>query len=124
VLFAIGETGLRGNRLLPGNPVIRDKRKGLELRSGSGPRARSGDNFEDEQLLVVGAIKRRALSKEINAALVVALSGAVAVLVARGYGLPSAEGLLSGVLSNPVPRTRGRTRGEASLPARRSSIAA
>ena len=83
--------------------MIRDKRKGLELRSGSGPRARSGGNFEDEQLLVVGAIERRALSKEINAALVVALSGAVAVLVARGYGLPSAERLLSGVLSNPVP---------------------
>ena len=73
-------------------------------------------------MLLVWATERCALSN-INAALVVALSGAAAVLVARGYG-PSAEGLLSGVLSNPVPRTSGRTRGEAPLPARRSSIAA
>ena len=69
-------------------------------------------------------IGRLLSEEESNAALVVALSGAVAVLAARGRGPLSAEGLLSGVLSNPVPRTSGRTRGEAPLPARRSSIAA
>jgi hypothetical protein len=50
----------------------------------------------------------RLLSKEeSNAALVVALSGVVAVLVARGRGPLAAGRLLSAVLSNPVPRTSG-----------------
>lgn len=39
-----------------------------------------------------------------NAALVVALSGTVAALAARGAGRGSPGGALSGVLSNPVPR--------------------
>jgi hypothetical protein len=67
----------------------------------------------------------RLLSKEeSNAALVVALSGALAVLVSKGRGPLSAGRLLSGVLSNPVPRASERTRHEASIPAPRSEIAA
>ena len=42
-------------------------------------------------MLLVWATERRALSN-INAALVVALSGAAAVLVARGYGPPLPRG--------------------------------
>jgi hypothetical protein len=57
----------------------------------------------------------RLLSKEeSNAALIVALSGAIAVLVAWGRG----------VLSNPIPRTRQRSRGEAPIPESGSTIAA
>ena len=67
----------------------------------------------------------RLLSKEeTNAVLVVALSGAAAVLVARGRGPLSAGRLLSGVLSNPIPRQSARNRGEAPTPAPRSEIAA
>lgn len=40
-----------------------------------------------------------------NAVLVVVLSGVVATLVAHGLGRPSLGRALSGVLSNPVPRT-------------------
>ena len=69
-------------------------------------------------------IGRLLSNEESNAALVVALSGAVAVLVARSGGPLSAGRLLSAVLSNPVPRTSERSRGEVSLPAPGSEIAA
>ena len=52
--------------------------------------------------------------EETNAALVVALSGTIAVLVTRGRG----------VLSNPIPRTRVRARHEVSIPEPASKIAA
>jgi hypothetical protein len=66
----------------------------------------------------------RLLSRhESNAALVVALSGAGAVLVATGGGPHSAGKLLSAVLSNPVPRTSERSRSEAPIPAPGSVIA-
>ena len=49
------------------------------------------------------------LSNEgINAAVVMALSGTLMLLVAKGDGPVSLKGLLSGALSNPVPR-RGVT---------------
>jgi hypothetical protein len=67
----------------------------------------------------------RLLSRhESNAALVVALSGAVAVLVARGGGSLFAGKLLSAVLSNPVPRTSERSRSGAPISAPGSVIAA
>ena len=57
----------------------------------------------------------RLLSKEeSNAALVVALAGAIVVLVARGRG----------VLSNPIPCTSVRARHEVSIPEPGSKIAA
>lgn len=40
----------------------------------------------------------------INAAAVLALSGALIVLVAKGDGPLSLKGIVSGALSNPVPR--------------------
>jgi hypothetical protein len=40
-----------------------------------------------------------------NAFLVVALSGTIAALAAKGPGRASLGRVLSGVLSNPVPRT-------------------
>lgn len=40
----------------------------------------------------------------INAAMVVALSGTVIALVAKGDGPVSLKSVVSGVLSNPVPR--------------------
>ncbi len=43
-------------------------------------------------------------SDEVNGALVVALSGTIAVLVAKGTGPASFGRLLSGCLSNPIPR--------------------
>ena len=67
----------------------------------------------------------RLLSKEeSNAALVIALSGAVAVLVARGRGPLAAGRLLSAVLSNPVPRTSARSRAQTPNAAPGSEIAA
>jgi hypothetical protein len=41
--------------------------------------------------------------EEVNAALVLALSGAVMVLVANGPGPVSLGGIVSGALSNPIP---------------------
>lgn len=66
------------------------------------------------------------LSKEeVNAALVLALSGAVMVLVAREDGPLSVRRVVSGVLSNPVPgRGAVGTRGSASVPAPRQRAAA
>ncbi len=43
-------------------------------------------------------------SGEVNGALVVVLSGTIAVLVAKGPGRASFGRLLSGRLSNPIPR--------------------
>jgi hypothetical protein len=43
-------------------------------------------------------------SEEINAALVMALSGTIMVLAAKGDGPVSLKRLVSGTLSNPVPR--------------------
>jgi hypothetical protein len=42
-------------------------------------------------------------NEETNAALVLALSGTILVLVARGNGSPSPNQVLSRVLSNPIP---------------------
>ena len=48
---------------------------------------------------------RKLLGKEeVGAAAVLALSGAVVVLVSRGEGPPSPGRFVSGVLSNPIPR--------------------
>jgi hypothetical protein len=57
------------------------------------------------------------LSKETNATLIVALSGMAVVLAAKGRRPLSAGRLLSGVLSNPVPRESRR--GDTPLPAQR-----
>lgn len=57
------------------------------------------------------------LSKETNATLLVALSGMAMVLAAKGRRQLSAGRLLSGVLSNPVPRESRR--GDKPLPAQR-----
>ena len=43
-------------------------------------------------------------SGEVSGALVVALSGTIAVLVANGPGQRSLKRILSGCLSNPIPR--------------------
>lgn len=48
----------------------------------------------------------RLMNGEANGVLVVALSGAVAVLAARGTRPAPPGHLLSGVLSNPVPRLK------------------
>ncbi len=45
----------------------------------------------------------RLMNGEVNGVLVVALSGTIAVLAARGTRPASPGHLLSGVLSNPVP---------------------
>ena len=43
-------------------------------------------------------------SEGMNVATVVALSGTLAALVAKGNGPMSLRGIVSGTLSNPVPR--------------------
>jgi hypothetical protein len=43
-------------------------------------------------------------SENINAALVIALSGTLMALVAKGDGPVSLKRLVSGTLSNPIPR--------------------
>jgi hypothetical protein len=43
-------------------------------------------------------------NEEINAAMVVALSGTIIALVAKGEGPVSLKKMVSGVLSNPVPQ--------------------
>ena len=55
--------------------------------------------------------------KEVNAALVLALSGTVVALVANGPGRVSLKQVASGVLSNPVPRREPPAVGEAPVPA-------
>ena len=67
---------------------------------------------------------RKLLGKEeVGAAAVIALSGAVVVLVSRGDGPLSPGRFVSGVLSNPIPK--GAT-GDSSpfTPARRQQTAA
>jgi hypothetical protein len=44
------------------------------------------------------------VSSEANTVVVVVLSGTIAALVASGRGRPSLARILSGALSNPVPR--------------------
>ena len=44
------------------------------------------------------------MSSEANAVAVVALSGTIAALIAGGPGIPSLGRILSGCLSNPIPR--------------------
>jgi hypothetical protein len=43
-------------------------------------------------------------SGEANTVLVVALSGTIAALVTSGPGIPTLGRILSGCLSNPIPR--------------------
>ena len=63
--------------------------------------------------------------EEFNAALVLALSGAVTVVVAKGDGALSLGRVVSKVLSNPVPmRGVTGTRGGASVPDLDQRIAA
>ncbi len=66
------------------------------------------------------------LSKEeVNAALVLALSGAAMVLVANGPGPVSLGRIVSGALSNPIPEGAAGTRRSSSVPApRRQQVAA
>jgi hypothetical protein len=67
------------------------------------------------------------LSNEgINAAAVLALSGALMALVAKGNGPVSLKGIVSGTLSNPVPRAEPTSARDAdvSLQAARMKIAA
>lgn len=54
--------------------------------------------------------------EEVKAALVIALSGAVMTLVARGDGHLSFGRIVSGVLSNPVPKGTPGMRGKAPVP--------
>lgn len=63
--------------------------------------------------------------EETTAALVLALSGTVMVLVAKGDGPLSTRRLVSGALSNPVPPTTSLgPRREARVRARPSAVAA
>ena len=55
--------------------------------------------------------------KEVNAALVLALSGTVVALVTNGPGRVSLKQVASGVLSNPVPRREPPSVGEVAVPA-------
>jgi hypothetical protein len=54
---------------------------------------------------------------EVNAALVLALSGTVVALVANGPGRVSLKQIASGVLSNPVPRREPGVVGDVAVPA-------
>lgn len=62
--------------------------------------------------------------EEVNAALVLALSGALMVLVAKGDGPLSLGRVVAGVLSNPVPKGAAGTRGDASVPDPDQQVAA
>ena len=58
-------------------------------------------------------------NEETNAAMVLALSGALTALVAKGDGPLSLKWVVTGVLSNPIPvRGATGTRDEASVPDR------
>ena len=52
-------------------------------------------------------IRRLLGSEEVGAAVVLALSGAVVVLVSRGAARAKKGRLLEGVLSNPIPGAPG-----------------
>jgi hypothetical protein len=60
--------------------------------------------------------------EEVNAALALALAGAVAALAAGGGRAPSVGRFVSGVLSNPVPGRR-TTGAAGSIPAPRRQAA-
>ncbi len=63
----------------------------------------------------------------INAATVLALSGTIVVLMAKGDGPVSIKRMVPGVLSNPVPRfvpTGAPVSGVSSLPTNRMRAAA
>jgi hypothetical protein len=62
--------------------------------------------------------------EEVNAALVVALSGAVMVLVANGPGPVSLGRIASGALSNPVPKGAAATRRSSSVSTPPQQVAA
>jgi hypothetical protein len=61
--------------------------------------------------------------EEVNAALVLALSGTIMVLVANGPGPVSLGRIVSGTLSNPIPKGVAGTR-RSSVPAPRQQVAA
>ncbi len=65
-------------------------------------------------------------NEAINTAAVLALSGTLVALVAKGNGPISLEGIVSGTLSNPVPRPEPTSaRGaDVSLEAAHTKIAA
>ena len=62
--------------------------------------------------------------EEVNAALVLALSGAIMAMVTNGPGPVSLGRMVSGALSNPVPKGKTGTRGRASDPDQDRQIAA
>jgi hypothetical protein len=63
--------------------------------------------------------------EEVNAALVLALSGTIMVLVANGPGPVSLGRIVSGALSNPIPKGAAGTCRSSSHPApRRQQVAA
>jgi len=62
------------------------------------------------------------VSSEANTAAVVVLSGTIAALVASGPGIPTFGRILSGCLSNPIPR-RGSPGGFATQAAQRRAAA-
>lgn len=62
--------------------------------------------------------------EEVNAALVLALSGALMVLVAKGDGPLSLGRVVARVLPNPVPKGAAGTRSGASVPGPDRQIAA
>jgi hypothetical protein len=62
--------------------------------------------------------------EEVHAALVLALSGALMALVANGDGPLSLGRILTGVLSDPVPKEATGTSGDASVPNPDRQIAA
>jgi hypothetical protein len=62
--------------------------------------------------------------EEVNAALVVALSGTIMVLVANGFGPASLRRVVSGALSNPVSEGVTGPHHFASVPALNQQIAA
>ena len=62
-------------------------------------------------------------SENTNAVLVVALSGVIAAKVASGPGSLSLRRIVSGALSNPIPKGAVGTR-RSSVPAARQQVAA
>lgn len=63
--------------------------------------------------------------EEVNAALVIALSGTIVALVANGPGPVSLGRMVSGTLTNPVPKgAAGSSRSSTVSAARRQQIAA
>lgn len=63
--------------------------------------------------------------EEVNVALVVALSGTIMVLVANGPGPVSLRRIVSGALSNPIPKGAAATRRSSSIPSpHRQQVAA